>query len=897
MRTDLLREILPRLDRDFAFKPIQGWLRAGKCPSCGKKELYTQAEKPWVLRCGRLNKCGVEIHIKDQYPDLFDNWSHRYEKTPEAPNAAADAYLQSARGFDLAKIKGWYSQEYYHDRKLNLGSATVRFPLANGDYWERIIDLPHRFGDKKAHFNFGAKYQGTCWVPPATIPTTDQRGEEIWIVEGIFDAIALLHHDVWAASAMSCSNYPNLFLAGIAAQCEANDKPRPRLVWALDGDKAGRGYMRRWVEKSREEGWGAVAAVIPAQGKARLDWNDMHQRDRLDAKAIEEYRYQGDLLTAKSASEKALLIYNRRNMSSFFFDFDNRLYWFEIDYGAFNKAREALKDRFKELSEDELREMALAESHSVRQIANCNPTALYYQANALTDEAWYYLRVDFPHDGAPVKNTFTGSQLSSSSEFKKRLLAIAPGAVYTGSAGQLDAWLQRQLYQIKTVQTVDFIGYTKEHGAWVFNDLAVKGGKVVELNDEDFFDLGKLSLKSLNQSVTLAINGADADYTGEWVNLLWSAFGAKGIAALAFWLGSLYAEQIRAEQKSYPFLEVVGEPGAGKSTLIEFMWKLLGRRDYEGFDPSKSTLAARARNFAQVANLPVVLIESDRDSGDNQNKQKGFDWDELKTAYNGRSVRSTGVKNGGNDTREPPFRGAIVICQNAEVSASDAVLQRIVHIHFDVASHSAQSKAASEQLERLPVEQVSGFILRACKAESAVMQTFKERGPHYEKLMGSAKDIKNLRIIKNHAQLMALVDALAAIVQLSDERRLSVHDELIDMARARQQAINADHPLVQEFWEIVDFLDGDDAPILNHARDPNEVAINLNHFVQVAADKRQQIPDMSRLKKVLKTSRFRKFIDVKPVNSGIHARFNTRKDTNAPDKPTTVKCWVFKRSN
>lgn len=893
MRDDLLREILPRLDRDFSFKKQSGWLRQGKCPSCGRKSLYTNAEHPWVLKCERMNKCGGEIHIKDQYDDLFNDWSKRYEQTPAAPNAAADAYLQSARGFNLDKIKGWYTQEYYRDSKLKIGSATVRFPLANGDYWERIIDLPHRFGDKKAHFNYGAKYQGTCWVPQATMPEN-----EIWIVEGIFDSIALLHHDIWAASAMSCNNYPSLFLAGIAEQCEANDKPRPRLVWALDGDKAGRGYMRRWVEKSREEGWEAVAAVVPAQGKARLDWNDMHQRDRLDAKAIEEYRYQGNLLTAKSASEKALLVYNRRNMASFFFDFENRLYWFEIDFGAYNKAREALADRFKELSEDELREMALAESHSVRQIANCNPTALYYQANALTDEAWYYLRVDFPHDGAAVKNTFTGSQLSSSSEFKKRLLAIAPGAVYTGSAGQLDAWLQQQLYQIKTVQTVDFIGYTKEHGAWVFNDLAVKDGKVVELNDEDFFDIGKLSIKSLNQSVTLAINGADADYTSEWVNLLWTAFGAKGVAALAFWLGSLYAEQIRADQKSFPFLEVVGEPGAGKSTLIEFMWKLLGRRDYEGFDPSKSTLAARARNFAQVANLPVVLIESDRDSGADGGgaKQKGFDWDELKTAYNGRSVRSTGVKNGGNDTREPPFRGAIVICQNAEVSASDAVLQRIVHIHFDVASHSPQSKVASEQLERLPVEDVSGFIIRACKAEAAVMQTFKEKCPHYEKVMGSAKDIKNLRIIKNHAQLMALVDALVAIVPLSDERKLIVLDELIDMARARQQAINADHPLVQEFWEIVDFLDGDDAPILNHARDPNEVAINLNHFVQVAADKRQQIPDMSRLKKVLKTSRFRKFIDVKSVNSGIHARFNARKDANVPDRPTSVKCWVFKRS-
>ncbi|MCP5904682.1 ATP-binding protein, partial [Klebsiella pneumoniae] len=91
----------------------------------------------------------------------------------------------------------------------------------------------------------------------------------------------------------------------------------------------------------------------------------------------------------------------------------------------------------------------------------------------------------------------------------------------------------------------------------------------------------------------------------------------------AFWLGALFAEQIRAVQKSYPFLEVVGEPGSGKSTLLEFLWRLSGRPDYEGFDPSKSTPVARARNFAQVGNLPVCLIEGDR-TLDNA-KQRAFD--------------------------------------------------------------------------------------------------------------------------------------------------------------------------------------------------------------------------------------------------------------------------------
>jgi len=83
--------------------------------------------------------------------------------------------------------------------------------------------------------------------------------------------------------------------------------------------------------------------------------------------------------------------------------------------------------------------------------------------------------------------------------------------------------------------------------------------------------------------------------------------------------------------------------------------------------------------FSQVSNLPVVLIESDREATDSA-KAKQFDWDDLKTAYNGRAMRSRGVKNNGNDTYDPPFRGAVMISQNDQVAASEAIISRIVHI-------------------------------------------------------------------------------------------------------------------------------------------------------------------------------------------------------------------------
>lgn len=145
--------------------------------------------------------------------------------------------------------------------------------------------------------------------------------------------------------------------------------------------------------------------------------------------------------------------------------------------------------------------------------------------------------------------------------------------------------------------------------------------------------------------------------------------------------------------------------------------------------------------------------------------------------------------------------------------------------------------------------------------------------------------------MKNHAQLCALVEALAIVAEINQEQIEQTHQLLLEMTVMRQQVINADHPLVQEFWDAFDFIDDNDVQVLNHSRDPNLIAVNLNHFAEIASERRQQFPPLTELKRVLKASRSRKFVGVRTVNSAINGRYN---DQHMYDKrPTSVKCWVF----
>lgn len=874
--------IIPELIHDFQFKVQNGYLRQGVCPECKKKELFTSVEKPFVLRCGRENKCGAEFIVKELYPSFFENWSARYPKTENNPHAAADAYLTQARGLDISGLKGLYTEGSYHAD--GLGSATVCFTLPGGARWERIIDRPERF-DRKAHFT--GSYKGVWW----SLPGQDlAAAKEIWLTEGIFDALSLAQNGITAVSLMSCHNYPHVSLHALREALSG--KEMPLLVWALDNGQAGERAMLKFTERSRAAGWSATAART-SEGHGKYDWNDVHIKGRLTSADISRYKYYGSLLLAKSASDKALLIFGRTERHQFDFEHNSRLYWFKLDMERHMKAVARIQESDPHLTEHETSKKALRESGAVEEILNCYPTPLYFQKSEETDESWYYLRIDFPAGGQPVKATFTAGQLTTAGKFKDRVLSIAKGAMYTGTTLQLDKVLKRTLPHVKEVRTQNYIGYNKQYDVYVFNHFAVQNGRVYPLNAEDYFSLDRLDIKTLLTTPCLTVNTDPEAFTTEWVTDLWEAFGTKGFVTLAFWVGALFVEQIRTRLKTYPFLEITGEPGTGKSTLLDFMWRLCGREGFEGFDPVKNSVAGLARTLAQVSNLPVCLIEGDRNQ--ENGKSRSFDWNELKNIYGGGLLRSVGRKGGSNDTENIEFRGAVVIGQNAPVTTGDtAIPERLIHISTNKSDHTAVSKAAAVRIERTPAEAVSGFLPRVLIHADRLLTDIFQRYEAAEKSLYADPEIHHTRIARNHAQMIALLEVLPSVIPVTGQQIEETRTFITELARQRVKAVQADPDDITEFWAMFDYLDSEDVYGVNHSSQEGVYAVNFNQLTQVASEKRQPFIDIVAVKKRLKQGKSRKFIRTKSIRSRVNAAFNAALPAGSVlKKPEVTECWIF----
>lgn len=881
--SEILQDIRQALitDSAFEFKQVGEILQQGICPNCGERECFVSLDKPFRVSCNRANNCQWSGTPRELYPNIFENLSERYPATKDNPKATADAFIRDIRGFDLKKVGSMYFQDNAKNKDKNEYYPAVKVIISQSCYWLRLINADDvRRNGAKSKIIGG--YKGFGWVPPGM---SFDHGDEIWITEGIFKSMAFLHIGKKSISGLSASNLPREIIA-------ANRGKKITWIIAQDADNAGQNAaikFKQEIEKMREN----VRVAFPAH--ADEDWDDVYRAGYLNDNYLQDSFYRGFFFIAPSAMAKAFFHHCRYQSIHHVFDHNFSLWRYKVDQSKAgdNKFKYPDTEKQWDIPERKINEFMTIFSNycEIKEICPCKPQFLYIEQDILTGERTNTFYVEFANQTPSMLLSSDGTLYRSPDNFSNAMLRHTGFAPFTGTPGDLAA-LHREWFRtrVKFVRGIPFVGYEASTKIYIFPEFAYHGGQMQKVNEHGFVSFGRNSVKCNLAGINF--RKVVDEFNGDWINDFYDAFHLNGMVLLAWWLGNLFAEQIRMRQDSWSFLEYTGTPGSGKSTQIKFLWRMMGVDNYEGFDPNKTTAAGRARQMAQISNFPVVLMEGDRAEEDRRRNMRAFDFNELKDMFNyGAPVRTMGVKNGGNETLKLIFRGGILITQNAEVKAHPAVLSRIVHCHCTQEHFNKSNAKQADRLKQLSSKELGGFLHAVLRNERKLLDGFYRQ---YDKVMADFEkrnanyDVKEYRVRHCHAQVAAWVLMLPEIFpQLSRDKVNQVIEHLWNRAKHRQQRLSGDHPQLEQFWEVYEYLHtgmngGQEYERLNHSSDPALIAINLPHFQEMAAMAKQYLPSAMEITTLFRSSQRHRCLGLKAIRSAILNK--------------TVKCWIFEKA-
>lgn len=793
----------------------------------------------------------------------------------DAPKAAAKMYLTERR---LDIDESWYSQETFGYG--NKQSATVRFAIGD-TYWERIIDA-HLF-THKAHFKKDGTYKGECWQPPGQRIV---KGDRVYIAEGVFDAVALMQGmNYKVASAMSTSNFPQKLV----------DKHKGKnITWCLmlDNGEAGSAAAKKWTNILKSMGE-LVEVYYPSD---KRDWNDLYRTKELNDDLLKKYWWHGQVLVAQSAAERMAWTIVRARVGKSFVPmtkvlaFGNCYFNCKVVEPKERTAEdsEALNDGVESGQYFEAVNYIKPMISSVR-ISTATAKLLYTQIDNVDETYSYYFDVAMSGVKKHQMVVFDSSMITDAKSFNLALLKRVGQSTFSGDSKDmrqiLDDWFA---HRKPTIETIRHTGYSPKHEAYVFERFGYKNGHLVKANKQDYLRMGNTSIKTMFKGWHIP---EPSSKKSAWFNDFYLASGNNGLTGLSFWLMSLFAQQVRAKHKTIPFWEYTGVGGTGKSTVIEFLWQLVGRHDYEGEDPEKMSFVGLARTMMQASNIPVVMLEGDRDAS---NHRKKFSMDQVKTLFRGQSPYGRGVRNSGIETDNEPFLGTLVVSQNAPIEGEVQILSRFVQCIANKKNFSRESYHAANRLKSLDTEQCVHFLHDALSNESVIMTKYSEHFVKYRDYLLKNNSITDVRIAENHAQVMAFGRALQLIVPELDNARLKQWVVfMVETAIKRQIACQSDTPLVNRFWDIYETFNekigatdpysttqGDQ--LINHSKDPDLIAINLPLFNKLA-ERNDRKFDVHAMKDLLVNSKRYKFVTQKKVDSAILGK--------------VVHCWIFKKGS
>jgi hypothetical protein len=261
--------------------------------------------------------------------------------------------------------------------------------------------------------------------------------------------------------------------------------------------------------------------------------------------------------------------------------------------------------------------------------------------------------------------------------------------------------------------------------------------------------------------------GIDAEaYAPLWLPDFMTAFGYPGLAALSWTMCSLMVNDIREQQKSFPFLEITGRPESGKTVLVNFLWKLLGYAEGEWKNAAVLTRQQLKDHVMDLDSMPLVFFKDPQ--------RVDFNFEDWKPIYNGRGTGTMGVacRRPGNDDTEHLFKGTLMIAGDKKTLGSIPFYERVIHCRLP----RCQYRGTLAFLEDLTRDELGGFILHALRQKDLILTAYMD--VYNEMCTGGLMHnygVEHERVCKTHTQMVAAGYALRILFPELDEDTLFLY--------------------------------------------------------------------------------------------------------------------------
>lgn len=282
-----------------------------------------------------------------------------------------------------------------------------------------------------------------------------------------------------------------------------------------------------------------------------------------------------------------------------------------------------------------------------------------------------------------------------------------------------------------------------------------------------------------------------------WGDLFIRTFGDNAVIAICYYIASMFRDIIMARFRSFPILNIFGQPGSGKTKFTMSLLRLFGDA-VEGPNVATGTIYAISEQMAAICNGFVHLDEY-------KNNIVPEKIELLKGAYENRGRKRRDMDTG--KVKQTSMDTGLILSGQEMTTADNALFSRIFYLTFDKCVFTPDERENFEALKQYedansltPI--TNRLIPFREKVESRYPDAYHQAMEEIKQHLDMAHTIG--RLVETYASVLAVIKALDGELPLS-MRYKDIFPIFINYLKRQNESVRNTSE-VADFWSGIETL-------------------------------------------------------------------------------------------